>query len=216
MKDKKNATGSSSEFVSFAPPCYVSTNSSPIGESDVHHTIHSLIRTGGSVRNRWRVFNLAMVAEREPLERRPAGCRHFDSVRHRPNLPAVALRPGLCRVRRLVHRVIDPLGMAGRSRGAGSIRCDRGDGVPGGRGGDDVLAEVKEGIEGEAGLAVPPARATRGIRRPSLDARTQEPARPPREENGRERNRYHSSRQQRQPREDLEKDPSMRITSGLT
>lgn len=172
MKDKKNATGSSSEFVSFAPPCYVSTNSSPIGESDAHHTIHSLVRAGGSVRNRWRVFNLAMVAEREPLERRPAGCRHFDSLWHRADLSAVAFRPGLRGLRRLVHRVIDPLGPAGRSRGAGSFRCDRSDGVPSGRGGDDVLAQVEEGVEEEAGLAVPCALATRGQRLPSLEART--------------------------------------------
>ena len=96
-----------------------------------------------------------MVAQRESLERRPPGRRHFDSLRHRADLSAVALRPGLCRLRRLVHHSLDPLGRAGRSRGAGSIRCDRGDGVPGGRGGDDVLAEAKEGIEGEAGLAVP-------------------------------------------------------------
>ena len=58
------------------------------------------------------------------------------------------------RLRRPVHP-IDSVGMAGRSRGAGSIRCHRSDGVPGRRGGDHVLAEAKEGIEGEAGLAVP-------------------------------------------------------------
>ena len=100
--------------------------------------------TGWSVRNRRRICSLAMVAERQPLERRPAGRCHTDYVWDRANLPALTLRPGLCRLRRLVHRFIDPLGMVGRSRGAGSLRCHRGDGVPGGRGGDDVLAEVRE------------------------------------------------------------------------
>ncbi len=99
--------------------------------------------TGWSVRNRRRICSLAMVAERQPLERRPAGRCHFDFVRDRANLPALTLRPGLCRLRRLVHHPLDHLGMAGRSRRAGSLRCHRGDGVPGGRGGDDVLAKAE-------------------------------------------------------------------------
>ena len=84
------------------------------------------------------------MVEQQPLERRPPGRCHLNSLRHRADLSAVALRPGLCRLRRLVYHPVDPLGMAGRSRGAGSIRCHRGDGVPGGRRGDDVLAEVKD------------------------------------------------------------------------
>lgn len=59
-------------------------------------------------------------------------------------LSAVALRPGLCRLWRLVHYFVDPLGVARRSRGTGSIRCDRRDGVPGRRSGDHVLAKVKK------------------------------------------------------------------------
>ena len=98
--------------------------------------------TGWSVRNRWPVFNLAMVTERKPLERRATGCQHFDSERHRADLSAVAFRPGLRGVRRLVHHPLDPLGLAGRSREAGSLRCHRRGNVPGGRSGDDVLAEV--------------------------------------------------------------------------
>ena len=113
-----------------------------------------------------------MVAERQPLERRPPGRGHLDSVRHRADLPAVALRPGLCRLWRLVHHPVDSVGVARRSRGAGSIRCHRGNGVLGGRDGDDVLAEIERREEEEAGLAVPLARATRGRRLPSLDART--------------------------------------------
>ncbi len=103
-----------------------------------------------------------MVAERQPLERRPPGRGHLDSVRHRADLPAVALRPGLCRLWRLVHHPVDSVGVARRSRGAGSIRCHRGNGVLGGRDGDDVLAEIERREEEEAGLAVPHARATRG------------------------------------------------------
>lgn len=112
-----------------------------------------------------------MVAERQPLERRPAGRRHFDSLWHRADLSAVAFRPGLRGLRRLVHHPLDTLGMAGRSRGAGSIRCDRGDGVPGGRGGDDVLAEVRNGKDEEGWPGGSYARSTRGRRLPSLDAR---------------------------------------------
>jgi small multidrug resistance family-3 protein len=52
------------------------------------------------------------------------------------------------------------------------FRCHRGNGVLGGRDGDDVLAEIERREEEEAGLAVPLARATRGRRLPSLDART--------------------------------------------
>jgi hypothetical protein len=114
-----------------------------IGESHAHHTIDRLIRAGRSVRNRRRIFSLAMVAERQPLERRPPGRGHLDSVRHRADLPAVALRPGLCRLWRLVHHPVDSVGVARRSRGAGSIRCHRGNGVPRGRDGDDVLAEIE-------------------------------------------------------------------------
>ena len=40
---------------------------------------------------------------------------------NRADLSAVALRPGLCRLRRLVYHPVDPLGMAGRSRGAGLV-----------------------------------------------------------------------------------------------
>ena len=127
--------------------------------------------------------------------------RHLDSVRHRADLSAVTLRPGLCRLWRLVHHSIHTLGVARRPRGAGSIRCHRGDGVPRWRDGDDVLAEVKKASLGylphndlsdarsygqrwphcmalrkmekkKVGLAVPCARATRGRGLPSLDART--------------------------------------------
>ena len=100
--------------------------------------------TGWSVRNRCRIFGVAMVAERQSLEHRPAGRGHPDSLRHRADLSAVAFRPGLRGLRRLVHHSLDPLRLTSRSRGTGSIQCDRGDGVPGGCGSDDVLAEVKE------------------------------------------------------------------------
>ena len=100
-----------------------------------------------------------------------------DSVRDGADLSAVTLRPGLCRLRRLVHCFVDPLGMAGRSHGAGSIRCDRGDGVPGGCGSDDVLAEVKDGKE----LAWRcPALAQRAVAdSPRWTLAVREPARPP-------------------------------------
>ena len=95
-----------------------------------------------------------MVAERQPLGHRTPGRRHLDSVRHRTDLSAVALRPGVRRLWRLVHPPVDSVGVAGRSRGAGSIRCDRGDGVPRGRGGDDVLAELERGKRKKVGLAM--------------------------------------------------------------
>jgi len=95
-----------------------------------------------------------------------------SSYRHRADLSAVALRPVLCRVQRPVHHSLDPLGRAGRSCGAGSIRCHRGDGVSGGGGGDNVLAEVEkeERTRELGGLAGRRARTSRRL--PLLEAHT--------------------------------------------
>ncbi|ULA67979.1 MAG: hypothetical protein LZF62_310051 [Nitrospira sp.] len=129
------------------------------------------------MRNGRRVFNLAMVEKRQPLEHRPPGRRHLDSVRHRADLSAVAFRPGLRGLRRLVHHPLDTLGMAGRSRGTGSIRCHRGHGVPGWRNGDDVLAEVREGKRLAWRFPMLAQRAVEDS--PRWTRARKEPARPP-------------------------------------